>query len=162
MIVGPQTYLLEYDEILEKEEVQKRLNLNLAVIKADVEAQNKQLEAKLAKQAPLDKIHDAELARQKAKIDQELAVAQQQLTQRIEELNAHVDAVVHKADAVSPQLVAALQAFSDKALAERMAESMAPLAILGGRSIADAFAQLLKGTMLENILVKEPREEAML
>ncbi|MCP4399866.1 MAG: hypothetical protein GY801_21495 [bacterium] len=143
---------------LEKEEVYKQLSLNLAVIESDVEAQNKKLEAKLTNQGPLDKINDAELARQKAKIDQELAVAQQQLVQRIEELNADVEAVVQKANAVSPQLVAALQAFSDKALAERMAESMAPLAIFGGKSIADVFAQLLKGTVLENVLVKDHQE----
>jgi major vault protein len=49
---------------------------------------------------------------------------------------------------VSPDLVAALQAFSDRALAERMAESMAPLAILGGESVSDVLGRLLQGTPL--------------
>ncbi|WP_096333460.1 hypothetical protein [Nannocystis exedens] len=35
--------------------------------------------------------------------------------------------MVEKARAVSPDLIAALQAFGDRALAEKMAESMAPL-----------------------------------
>jgi hypothetical protein len=91
-----------------------------------------------AEQALLDKIGAAELARQRATLDQELAIAQQRLAQRLEELRAEVEAVVSKAGAVSPQLVAALQAFSDRALAERMAASMAPLAILGGKSAAES------------------------
>ncbi len=48
-----------------------------------------------------------------------------------------------------------MQAFGDKALAEKLAESMAPLAILGGKSIAEVFAQLVKGTTLEGILKKK-------
>ncbi len=63
--------------------------------------------------------------------------------------------VVDRANAVSPDFIAALQAFGDKALAEKLADSMAPLAILGGKSIADVFAQLVKGTNLEEILKKK-------
>lgn len=137
---------------LQTQETQKRLSLDLAKIQAQIEAQQKQLKAKLNEQESLDKINAAELARQKAKQDLELAVAQQQLTQHLEALKAEVEAVVSKAGAVSPQLVAALQAFGDKALAEKMAESMAPLAILGGKSVAEVFAQLLQGTGLEQVL----------
>ena len=99
------------------------------------------------------------LTRQKAKLDQDIAVAQQRMAQRLEELRAEVEAVVNKAGAVSPQLVAALQAFSDRALAERMAESMAPLAILGGKSVAEVLAQLLKGTILEKVLAQPESQE---
>jgi major vault protein len=139
---------------LQTEEVQKQLALSLAKIEAEVQAKQRQLEARLAEQEPLDKINTAELARQKAEHDLELELAQKQLDQRLAELKGEVEAVVNKASAVSPQLVAALQAFSDKALAEKMAESMAPLAILGGRSIADVFSQLLKGTVLESVLMQ--------
>ncbi len=137
---------------LQVEETQKRLTLDLTKIRAEDEAKQKQLEAKLTEQEPLDKINEAELARQKAKHDLEIALAQQQLEQQLETLKAEVQAIVDKSEAVSPQLVAALQAFSDKALAEKMAESMAPLAILGGKSVADVFSQLLQGTVLENVL----------
>jgi major vault protein len=67
-------------------------------------------------------------------------------------LQAEVQAVVDKSEAVSPDLIAALQSFSDKELAEKMAETMAPLAILGGKSVADVFAQLLAGTNLESVI----------
>ncbi len=137
---------------LQTEEVRQQLEVNLAKIEAEVRAKQQQLEARLAEQKPLEKINQAELARQQARHDLELAVARQKLDQQLAELQAQVEAVVNKAEAVSPQLVAALQSFSDKALAERMAESMAPLAILGGKSIVDVFGQLLQGTILENVL----------
>lgn len=77
------------------------------------------------------------------------------------ELKGEVEAVVAKASAISPDLVAALQAFSDRALAEKVATSMAPLSILGGKSVAEVFANMLKGTVLGNTLgnVKEQLEE---
>lgn len=137
---------------LEMEAVTKQQDLSLAKIEADVAAQQRKLEAQLAEQSPLDQINQAELARQKAKSDLAVEVAQQKLAQQLEQLKAEVEAVVNKAEAVSPELIAALQAFSDKALAEKMAESMAPLAILGGKSVADVFSQLLQGTVLEKVL----------
>lgn len=133
----------------------KQLSLTLAQINADIESQRIKLDAKTSEQAALDQINEAELTRQRAKSELSLTVADRQLAQRVEELRAEVEAVVSKAGAVSPQLVAALQSFSDKALAEKMAESMAPLAILGGKSVADVLAQLLKGTVLEQVLKSE-------
>jgi major vault protein len=62
---------------------------------------------------------------------------EESLAQRPRELDAEVRALAGKAGAASPELVAALQAFSDGALTERVAECMAPLAILGGESVAD-------------------------
>ncbi len=144
---------------LQIEEVTKRLNLNLTQIQSETEAEKRRLDAKLLRQETLDTIYNAELGREKAKRDLDIAFAEQQLKQRIDELKANVKAIVDKASAVSPQLIAALQAFSDKALAERMAETMAPLAILGGRSIAEVFAQLVKGTLLENVLAQYSEEQ---
>lgn len=140
---------------LQTDEVQKRLQFNLAKIEAETQARQRELEAKLAQQTPLDQINTAELSRERVKYELELDVAQRELAQRLEALQAEVQAVVDKAGAVSPQLVAALQAFSDKALAEKMAQSMAPLAILGGDSIAEVFGKLLQGTVLEGVLAAQ-------
>ncbi len=137
---------------MQKTEVSKNLELVLAKIVSDIQTEEKRLEANLNKQAKLTDINNAELQREKARQDQELNYAQREMEQRIQELGAEVQSVVDKAKAVSPELIAALQAFGDKHLAEKMAESMSPLAILGGRSIADVFGQLLKGTILESVL----------
>ena len=140
---------------LQTDEVQKRLQLNLAKLEAEAQARQRELESKLGQQTSLDQINSAELGRERAKYELELEVAQRELAQRLETLRAEVQAVVDKAGAVSPQLVAALQAFSDKALAEKMAHSMAPLAILGGDSIAEVFSKLLRGTVLEGVLAAQ-------
>jgi major vault protein len=144
---------------LQQAEIQEKQKVTLAELEAKAQAQGKELDTKLAEQTALGNINKAELARDKARQELELHISQQSLQQYLEKLRADVDAVVNKAGAVSPQLIAALQAFGDQALAQKMAESMAPLAILGGNSVAEVFSQLLKGTVLEGVLQKRIGEE---
>jgi major vault protein len=146
---------LQKQMLLQIDELEKSLKLTLSKIGAEIEAEELRLSRKLAHQKMLTDVEKAELSRDKERREQELLLAKQALEQRIEELNAHVRAVVDKAQAVSPDLIAALQAFADKNLAEKMAETMAPLAILGGKSIAEVFATLLKDTPLENVMKKK-------
>lgn len=137
---------------LQLTEVEKLLTVDLAKIESQLSADKRRLTAQEENQTTLDHIHGAELARDEAKANLTLTISQREMAQRLEQLQAEVSAVVSKAEAVSPDLIAAMQAFGDKALAERMAESMAPLAILGGNSVADVFSQLLQGTILEKVL----------
>lgn len=137
---------------LQAREIKQQLEVSLAKITSEVEARNTTLEAKLAEQESVTMISDAERARQRSTMDLEIEMAQKKLEQKLQELQAEVAAVTGKAGAVTPDLIAALQAFSDRALAEKVADSMAPLAILGGKSVAEVFAQLLKGTPLEGVL----------
>jgi major vault protein len=137
---------------LQKAETTKNLELELAKIDASVQSEWKKINANLSNQEVLSKIQEAELQRKKDAEQLGLDVQQQKLVQELQKIKAEVEAVVSKAGAVSPDLIAALQAFGDKALAEKMAESMAPLAILGGKSIAEVFGNLLKGTQLGNVL----------
>ncbi|MEQ8220760.1 MAG: hypothetical protein ABRQ37_00550 [Candidatus Eremiobacterota bacterium] len=137
---------------LEIEEVKKNLELALTQIASEIHTEDSRLSAKLAQQDKLSDISKSELERQKLEREQELSLAEKALHQKLAEVKAEVDAVVAKAGAVSPDLIAALQAFSDKHLAEKMAETMAPLAIIGGKSISEVFSNLLRGTPLEDIL----------
>jgi major vault protein len=137
---------------LKREELARQLELDLAQIESRRQAEAGKLSAALEQQEALGQINHRELGREKEKRDLELGVAAAQLEQRVAELRAEVEAVVAKAGAVSPDLIAALSAFADKDLAGKMAQSMAPLAILGGRSVADVLAQLLRGTPLESAL----------
>ena len=135
-------------------EVGEGLRLTLAEARAEAEGKKERQTAQLGEQEALSAIHAADLSRRKASADQDMAVADKRLEQRLRELAAEVQALAGKAGAVSPDLVAALQAFSDRALAERVAESMAPLAILGGDSVADVLGRLLAGTTLADVLSK--------
>lgn len=141
---------------LQLAELGKDLELRLGKAQAEIAVEERRLQASLASQENLGAVHEAELARQRATTDAEVEAAQKRLDQRLQTLRAEVEAVVEKAHAVSPDFIAALQAFGDKALAERMAESMAPLAILGGKSVADVLSQLLHGTKLESLMMTRP------
>ncbi len=141
---------------LRVQEIQKQLTYRLTEIEGQLKTESEKLKGTLEAQKFEIEINSAKLEQQKATQELQMVFAQKLLEQRLQEMKAEVDAVVKKAQAVSPDLVAALQAFGDKALAERMAESMAPLSILGGKSIAEVFSNLLKGTVLEHAL--KPRQ----
>ncbi|MEN9610434.1 MAG: hypothetical protein RLZZ628_1248 [Bacteroidota bacterium] len=137
---------------LAKKEIELTLQNSLARIEADAKSRSESLEAELNAQSHLEKINATELSIVKSKGEVEIALAELHLQQRLLELKAEVDATVSKAAAVSPNLIAALQSFSNRALAEKVAVSMSPLSILGGKSVADVFSSLLKGTILSDVL----------
>lgn len=137
---------------LEKTEAAKRLEYDLLKLEAEFKVQQGEMKALLDEQAKQLDINSLKLQRDKETQELQLAMSERLLQQRITELQANAQAVIDKAHAVSPDLIAALQAFGDKALAEKMAQSMSPLSILGGKSIAEVFSNLLKGTILEKTL----------
>ncbi len=126
--------------------------LQSAEAEAEAALRRQRFEAQQAEQVLVDAIQQAELARKRAAAAVDLDVAKVKLDHELARIGAEVHALVEKAGAVSPDLIAALQSFSDRALAERMAESMGPLAILGGESVADVLGRLLKGTSVANAL----------
>jgi major vault protein len=137
---------------LEKVAVNKEMEVELTRINSAYQTQKEQLDAKLKEQQQQLEINRLKLAQEKDNQALQLETAQMLLEQRLQELKSDVDAVVQKAGAISPDLIAALQAFGDKALAEKMAETMAPLSIIGGKSVVEVFANLVKGTKLEKVL----------
>ncbi|MCA9790373.1 MAG: hypothetical protein KC910_01205, partial [Candidatus Eremiobacteraeota bacterium] len=147
---------LEKQLALEQNEVLQRLALEKARIESAAELRNRDLETKLADQKALTELKEAELARLRSQSEQDLEFDGRRQEQRLDALRAEVQGVVDKAQAVSPDLVAALQAFGDRHLAEKMAQSMAPLAILGGESVADVLGRLLRDTPLESVVKRIP------
>lgn len=137
---------------LEKTESLKKLELDLSRLESEYKTQQEELRITLDEQTAQLQINNLRLEREKETQELRLQMSKLQLEQDMLRIEAEVKAVVNKAQAVSPDLIAALQAFGDKALAQKMADSMAPLSILGGKSIADVFSNLLKGTTLEKVL----------
>lgn len=155
-IAEAQAETLQKQIQLEAAQVQQRLELELAKIRTGAEAREKDLASKLADQEKLTELKGAELARLKSENDQHLELEGRRQQLRLESMKAEVQGVVDKASAVSPDLVAALQAFGDRHLAEKMAQSMAPLAILGGESVADVLSRLLQDTPLAAVIKQLP------
>jgi major vault protein len=139
---------------LEGSEVERRHAVELGRIRAETEAKESRQRADVALQSLIDSVAAATLARQRAQAQFADEVAQAQADRALRELDAQVRAAAEKARAFSPELIAALQAFGDKALAERMAQSMGPLAILGGESVAEVLRRLLEGTPVGEVLGK--------
>lgn len=137
---------------LQRGELDKVHAYDNAKLDAELDTRKRRLEAERIEQEALDAVHDAKLARSQRATAFELDTEDKRLLQRLRELEAEVKAVATKAEAISPDLIAALQAFGDQALAEKMAESMAPLAILGGESVVDVLGRLLRGTKLGHVL----------
>lgn len=139
---------------IEGREVERKHTVELARIKAESDTRENRHKAEVALQSLLDSVSAAQLARERARAQFDDEVARAELDRTMRELDAQVRATVEKAKAFSPDLVAALQAFGDRALAAKMAESMAPLAILGGESVADVLRRLLEGTSVADVLAK--------
>lgn len=91
--------------------------------------------------------------RERAKKDIELNVEHQEkvLELKLKHIEAEIQAVVEKGKAVSPQLIAALQALGDKNLASALSENMSIWGHLGGKSVVEVFQNLFAGTKLEDI-----------
>lgn len=99
------------------------------------------LKTELAEEHINTQIHGLGLNRRKAEELQEQEHTMAMVLVGIEE-------VTKKAEAITPDMVEAVQIFADKELAGKLAESMSPLAILGGGSLVDVFTRLIKGTPL--------------
>jgi major vault protein len=139
---------------IEGREVERRHAVELERIKAETESKESRHRADVAVQSLLDAVAAATLARDRAKAQFADEVARAEVDRALRELDGEVRATAEKAKAISPDLIAALQAFGDKALAEKMAESMGPLAILGGESVSDVLRRLLEGTAVSEVLGK--------
>ncbi|HBP17262.1 MAG TPA: hypothetical protein DEA08_05615 [Planctomycetes bacterium] len=142
---------------LRAESIKRKHEVELTEVEAQSNVEQKRLSARLSDEQAISQIEEVSRVRKQATAELRLEIAEREQAQRLAELQAEAAAVVTKAGAVSPDLIAALQAFGDKALVERVSESMAPLAILGGESVTEVLAKLLHGTALEKVLPAAPQ-----
>ena len=133
---------------LDMENAKHKLELDLAVIAANAKTEAENAAKELASQEAQSKVVQLQTARFVEKRAKEIEVEHKAQEVKLEMLRQEVKAVVDKAAAVSPDLVAALSAFGERAMVEKVAQSMAPLSIIGGDSVIDVLKKLLEGTTL--------------
>lgn len=133
---------------LKQEELKRQLEADVAGARARAESAAESHKVDLAKSEHQTQLATLQLARERSEHEQQIGLDAERQKARLAELSAEVEAVVKKAQAISPDLVAAISAFGERALIEKISESMAPLAILGGKSVTDVVKQLLEGTKL--------------
>ena len=152
------TLIKKFD--LEKTETEKGLLLSLAKLDSKIKQKQAELDGKIEESLRFKTLNINKIDRIKSKQDMRIEFSQKMLNVEIKRIETEVSAMVNKAKAISPDFIAALQAFSDRALAQKLAESMAPMSILGGKSVADVFRSMLHGTVLENVLNKAPKNNS--
>jgi major vault protein len=141
---------------LKTEAVALQLKLNMAEVEAAATVTSQKLASEKASQVTRNEMKDADRTQMQADEELKLKIAQEQLKQEIEQLQAEAKALSERAGAISPDLIAALSAFASADLTARAAQAMSPLAIIGGESVVDVLSKLLKGTPLENVMQHLP------
>ena len=136
---------------LEAEEAEHKKVSQTAVIEARFETTALQLAKDLETQQAKNYVAIEARKNEQAIADFEIAQDQRKLELKIAMIQVEIRAVVEKSEAITPDLIAALQAFGDKDLVLKAAEAMAPLSIIGGASIGDVLSKLLSGTRLEGV-----------
>ena len=108
--------------------------------------------AKADMQEVLAAINEAQIAREKAKHEAEIAHAKELAAIEEEKQAAYAKTVVEMLGAIQPGLIEALQGQTNADLANGIASSVAPYAIAGGQDISEVVAQMLRGTTVEDVL----------
>ena len=144
---------------LQADNVKRKAALDLAIIQANAQTQAEQTarEAEavrsraaitLEQEQSRIEVQKAQAAQNEAERQATLEHSKKQQDLELAKLAAQVQAHVEKSKAIAPGLIEALQAFGDKDLTARVAEAMAPMALIGGESVYDVLSKLLANTPL--------------
>lgn len=137
---------------LQLAEVEETARVQLAQIAVEGAVAGRSLEVKLAGEEGLNQVNALQLTRERQVTEQELVFHKERVGIALQQLEAEVKAVVAKAAAVSPDFIAALQAFGDKDLMAKLAEAMGPLAIIDRTSVAHTIQALFQGMPIADVV----------
>ena len=141
-------YKLTLEQKIEEEKLAKE-----EAIKTKIRAMNAaEAKAKEDMQKVLSAIQEAELAREKASRDADIAHKKELSAIKEAEQKAYAATVEQMMKAISPELVAALTASANADLLVTGMKAMSPYAIANGESVPDTVNKLLRGTPLEGLL----------
>lgn len=133
---------------LNTETAKQRLEHNLFVIEADAKAESEKIAKTLEQEEARTKVDEIVRGRfsMNVKAESEADVLRQ--AAKIQLTEKETQAAIDRLKAIEPGLIAALQAFGDKALIEKVATAVGPLTVFGGESATDIIGKVLKGTPL--------------
>lgn len=132
-------------------ELERKLTVDKMAVAVTNQVAELRQEYELASQEVSNKIQDAQLTRERSVKELALELNEKAQKQKLEMLTAEVEAVVNKTKAITPDLVAALQAFGDKALLEKLAQSFNVMSIMGGDTVGDVLQKVLGGTKIAEV-----------
>jgi len=133
---------------LQSENAKLKLDHDLVVIDAAAQTEQQRIKNELAASQAHKQITDLQLLIRDAEDAQQHLASVRTQELEVKKIEAQVAAMVEKAKAFGPDLIAALDAFGERAMIEKVSEAMAPLSILGGGSVVEVLKKLLEGTNL--------------
>lgn len=136
---------------LQKKIMDEQIVVVLTQLQQEVATHKSRQLVETEKQIVIDIGNQSELDRNKLGAEQEIVIQSNELDLKLKQLEEETKNLAERTKAVTPDLIAALQRFGDQSLVEKMADSMAPMALLGGKSVAEVLGKLLQGTGLEKL-----------
>ena len=137
---------------LEQKASEEKWNNQAAMAELKREETKAEMDAKKDMQTVLDAIQKAQLARDKAADEAKIATEKALADIEKAKQEAYAATVAKIYGAISPDLVAALQAQANASMANGIGQAVAPYAIAKGESVSEAVNTLLRGTSLEKTL----------
>lgn len=137
---------------LQEQMIGQQLSVQQAKIKAELETAQKQKEANLAKEEVLNVASQGELARAKARADQDAAVESQKQTLRLEGIKAETDAMTRRFDSAQKGFSEALLQLQSQDTLIKVAQAMSVQQFIGGKDIVEVIQKLFNGSGLDGLL----------
>ncbi len=133
---------------LQAESARLKHELDLETIAANAKTEQDRIANELVASKARSEVSDVARQVQAANDAQRNEQLAKQQELELQKTRAQVEAIVEKAKAISPDFIAALNAFGERAMIEKVSAAMAPMALLGGDSVMDVMKKLLEGTAL--------------
>ena len=141
-------YILELNQKAAEEKLHNDASIE-ALKRAEEAAKTR---AKADMQKVLDAIHAAQLARDRAADDEKINTEKQLAAIEEAKQKAYAETVAQIYGAITPDLVAALQAQSNANIMNGIGAAVSPIAMAKGESVADVVNTLIRGTSLETTM----------
>jgi len=135
------------------EELKSSLASDLAKLDAQNQTDGEKCKLSMAMEQARAQEAQIKLHTVRAAEEQTIELEAAKLAQRVAWLQAEIQGHVERAKAVSPDLIAALNSFGERELIERVAKSMAPMALLGGDSVLEVLRKMVEGSPLAKHLL---------
>ncbi len=115
-------------------------------------AEKARLEAKRAAQELENQVIQLRIESKTAEMNLSHAAAELTTDEIIRRMEAEDKSLAERMRAITPNLIAVMTQTSDRVLMSTLTESLAPLAIVGGASVAEVATKFFRGTPLEGVL----------
>ena len=137
---------------LQREEAIAKYELQADIARREETEQYAQKQAEKDLQVVIDAIHDASLARKDKDYAQDIEYKKQLSDLEQAKQKAYAETVAKIMNAISPDLVAAMNSKSNADMTVAISEAMAPYALAKNESVAEVVNKLLRGTSLEDTI----------